>query len=36
MRIFDTNVQQIKYEVLKALIRNAYENNDDTGCEGFH
>lgn len=29
MRIFDTNVQQIKYEVLKALIRNAYENNID-------
>ncbi|MDR2822490.1 MAG: monomeric [FeFe] hydrogenase [Acholeplasmatales bacterium] len=26
MRIFDTNVQKIKYEVLKEVIRNKYEN----------
>ncbi|MDR1905672.1 MAG: monomeric [FeFe] hydrogenase, partial [Clostridiales bacterium] len=29
MRIFDTNVQKLKYEVLKALIKNAYEHDVD-------
>ncbi len=26
MRIFDTHVQELKYQVLKAVIKNAYEN----------
>ena len=25
-RIFDTNVQKLKYDVLKAIIRNEYEH----------
>lgn len=27
MRIFDTNVQEIKYKTLKEVIRSAYEGN---------